>query len=141
MQEAVLHLWRTELEQSGRTSSWYLQSCRFRLRHWLARGRSVDSPKRDGAHLRIPIHETDEDPVLEQHYNTNGELFERVCFDDAVSTLGSHLKERERAVLDGLAEGAVLREVASRCGLSYPTALRYRRRIAALSKKLGITAA
>src|SRR5438034_286985 len=46
MQEGMIHLWRSEDERPGQSPSWYLQSCQFHLRHHLARGRSVDSWKR-----------------------------------------------------------------------------------------------
>src|SRR5215831_16288917 len=46
MQEALLHLWRSEQERPGQTTSWYLQGCRFRLQHYLGAGRSLDSTKR-----------------------------------------------------------------------------------------------
>ncbi len=46
MQEALSHWWNMECERPGQTLSWYLQSCSFHLRHFLARGRSVDSSKR-----------------------------------------------------------------------------------------------
>ena len=46
LQEAMIHAWRVETEKPDRTRSWYLQSCRFHLQHWLALGRSVDSLKR-----------------------------------------------------------------------------------------------
>ena len=71
-------------------------------------------------------------------YHTDGELFETVSVRDLVSTLTPRLRPAERAVLRELAEGLVLREVASKCGISYPTALKYRRRIAALASRLGV---
>src|SRR5258708_31551032 len=43
MQEALIHLWRVEQERPAQRPSWYLQSCRFRLQHCLAAGRSMDS--------------------------------------------------------------------------------------------------
>ena len=46
LQEAVLHLWKAQTERPGQTRSLYLQSCKFRIQHYLAAGRSVDSTKR-----------------------------------------------------------------------------------------------
>src|SRR5437899_5926931 len=46
LQECLVCLWRVESDKPGRTRSWYLQNCRFHVQHWLASGRSVDSPKR-----------------------------------------------------------------------------------------------
>ena len=138
MQECRIRLWRLASEHPGHTKSWYLQSCRFHLQHWLAAGRSVDSRKRANGDRRITI-----DPANDQlpvdWYHTNGELIELVSAQDIVSTLACRLEPRERAVLRGLANGLVLREVAVELNLSYPTALKCRRRIAALTSRLGIS--
>jgi DNA-directed RNA polymerase specialized sigma24 family protein len=138
MQECLVCLWQGEEEKPGRTRSWYLQNCRFRVQHWLASGRSVDSPKRANGDKRIALDGVNDEPALSE-YHTDGELFERISFHDVISTLASHLSPRERDVLAGLADGLALREVASKFKLSYPTALKYRRKIAALTVKLGIT--
>jgi hypothetical protein len=129
-------LMESRIPEAGRTRSWYLQNCRFHVQHWLAAGRSLDSHKRARGGNRIALHGTEEDSVLDV-YHTNGELFEAVSVRDLVSTLNPLLKPQERTLLPGLAEGWVLREIASQCGISYPTALKYRRRIAALSCRLG----
>src|SRR6266481_9825687 len=50
LQEALIHLWLTEKRRPGQTKSWYLQSSRFHLLHYLASGRSVDSTKRGQGH-------------------------------------------------------------------------------------------
>jgi DNA-binding CsgD family transcriptional regulator len=138
LQECLVCLWKIESEKPGRTRSWYLQNCRFHVQHWLAAGRSLDSHKRALGGNRVPLHGTEEDTALDG-YHTNGELFEAVSVRDLVSTLAPMLKPAERIVLRGLAEGLVLREIASRSGISYPTALKYRRRIAALALRLGVT--
>jgi DNA-binding CsgD family transcriptional regulator len=138
MQECLIHLWRLESAKPGQTRSWYLQNCRFHVQHWLASGRSVDSLKRNSTDKRIPIGGNDEEPALEE-YHTSGDLFEGVSFHDVVSTVGRQLKPRERRVLDGLADGKVLREIASELRLSYPTALKCRRTIARVITKLGIS--
>lgn len=138
LQECLLCLWRVERRKPGQTKSWYLQNCRFHVQHWLASGRSVDSLKRNSADKRMPIGGNDDEPAL-QEYHANGDLFEGVSFQDVVSTVGRHLKLRERRVLDGLADGMVLREIASELRLSYPTALKCRRAIARVITKLGIS--
>src|SRR5437867_1224868 len=53
LQEALIHLWRVGTRRPGQTRSWYLQSCKFHLTHYLASGRSVDSPKRGRGHSRL----------------------------------------------------------------------------------------
>lgn len=131
LQEALIHAWKVETEKPDRTRSWYLQSCRFHLQHWLALGRSVDSLKRATADTCLLI---DEDELHE--YNTNGECFESVSFCDLVQTLSRHLRPLEDRVLQGLARGMLLREIARKSGISYPTALKYRRKIARLVSQL-----
>lgn len=130
-QEAMIHAWRVETEKPDRTRSWYLQSCRFHLQHWLALGRSVDSLKRVTIEACVLI-----DEVEFHEYHTNGECFESVSFQDLVLTLSKRLRPAENGVLQGLANGMRLREVAQKLGLSYPTALKYRRRIAELVSRL-----
>ena len=137
MQESLLHLWKLEEKRPGRTRSWYLQACRFHLQHCLVSGRSLDSLKRASGGNRIPIDEDNEDPTLHGH-RTNGEVFEAVSFADVVSTLKREITPRERQVLIGLANGMVLREITFEFGISYPTVLKYRRKLAALATRLGI---
>ncbi len=138
MQESLLHLWKMECDKPGQTHSWYLQSCQFHVRHWLAAGRSMDSPKRAYEDKRITLDEGSSEAMLPEHH-TNGELFETVSFRDVCSTLAKHLKPREQAVLRGLAEELAMAEIAAKFGSSYPTVVKYRRKIAALSIKLGIS--
>ena len=137
MQECLLHLWKLEGEIPRRTRSWYLQGCRFHLQHCLASGRSVDSLKRAGSGAPIDVDEDDEHSALPEHH-TNGELFEAVSFADVLSTLKRTLSPRERQVLTGLADGMALQEIASEFGMSYPTVLKYRRKLAELTIRLGI---
>lgn len=137
LQECMLCLWLAERENPGRTVSWYLQRCRFHVQHWLVLGRSLDSPKRATIANRISVDAQDEEPALAE-YHTNGEVLDAVCVRDLITTLAKWLKPNERFVLGGLAAGLTLREVASKSKLSYPTALKYRRKIAALTLKLGI---
>jgi len=138
MQEGLVHLWKVARDNPGQTKSWYLQSFRFHVRHWLAAGRSLDSPKRAQPGKRIALDENDSEVALPE-YHTNGELFEAVSFRDVVSTLAKHLKPREQIVLCGLAEDLSVSEIASRFGISRPTVLKDQRKIAALTIKLGIS--
>ena len=139
IQEGLVRLWTLPSEKPGRTNSWYLQNCRFHLQHWLQRGRSVDSYKRSGANNRVTIGGGDELPA--EWYHTNGELFEIVSARDIVTTLTCHLPPLEAGVLTGLDAGLRLRDVARELKLSYPTALKYRRKIAGLTVRLGISSA
>jgi DNA-directed RNA polymerase specialized sigma24 family protein len=136
-QECLVHLWRLEGSVPGKTKSWYVKSCKFHVQHWLALGRSLDSPKRANGHNRISINGILDDGNLDD-YHTDGESFGLISARDLIATLALHLKPRERAVLYGLAEGLGLREIAAKQRLSYPTTLKYRRRIAALVTKLSL---
>ena len=138
LQEALIRPWKLEGEKPGQTASWYLQNCRFHLQHYLASGRSVDSPKRANGNNRIAIDTHDHDMALEG-YDTNGETMELIHSHDIVQTLSKYLKPRENVVLGGLAHGLVLREIAKQLHVSYAAALRYRRKIASVAIKLGIT--
>ena len=114
-----------------------MQNCWFHVRHWLALGRSLDSPKRANANKRVAIDEiSDELPA--DCWPAQGGIFEVLSARDIVSTLARHLKPREGAVLESLADGLTLREIAVKLKLSYPTALKCRRKIAELTVKLGI---
>ena len=138
MQVGLLHLWRTESGNPGRSRSWYLQSCRFSLLHWLASGRSVDSLKRGNRVARIPLDGADGNGELDKLVR-DGDLLDLICVRDLVSVLSRALGRREQAVLEGLADGLRLCEAASRAKLSYPTALKYRRRIARLISEMGLS--
>src|SRR5215213_483612 len=60
LQEALIHLWLTEARRPGQTKSWYLQSCKYHLLHYLASGRSVDSAKRRSGQLEQSSHDLDD---------------------------------------------------------------------------------
>src|SRR5690349_21572876 len=63
LQEAMIHLWRTETRRPGQTRSWYLQSCRFHLQHYLNCGRSIDSTKR--WRDQLPLSESSDEATAE----------------------------------------------------------------------------
>jgi DNA-binding NarL/FixJ family response regulator len=132
-------LWQIEARHPGKTESWYLQNCRFCILHCLASGRSIDSLKRSTCGNRISIDETASqgEPV---EIRDPVDVVGTVCFRDLQAVLSRQLTWREQAVLRGLAAGLRLREIASQTKLSYPTALKYRRRIAALVSKLELPA-
>src|SRR6266536_923893 len=137
MQECLVRLWNIERDEPGRTRSWYLQNCRFHLLHWLDSGRSLDSLKRIDGNNRVTIDGVSDEVPLDG-CEPYGELLAQVNANDIVSALTSRLRPLESAVLKGLAEGMVLRDIALKLHLSYPTALKYRRKIAAMTMKLGI---
>jgi len=139
-QEALIHLWRVERERPGQTTSWYLQSCRFCLQHYLASGKSVDSIKRRAA--QVPLFEEDSE-AAEMFEQFTGECRElsHACARDIVSSISRRLKPKERAVLHCLADGLSTRDIAKRLNLSSPTVTKYRRNIAGFAAKLGIAKA
>src|SRR5437870_4629704 len=119
MQECLIRLWQLEGKEPGRTTSWYLQNCRFHLQNWLASGRSLDSRKRANGDKRITLDGVN-DALPVDSYHSNGELLEVVSAHDIVSTLAGRLKPQESAVLGGLADGLVLQDIAAKLSLSYP---------------------
>lgn len=137
VQESLIHLWKLELKDPGHTTSWYLMNCRFHMSHLLQSGRSLDSPKRAVVRSQRTI-----DSLEEEHQvpvsRSDEEMVDELSAQDLVTILYSGLRPRERAVLYGLARGLVLREVAAELRYSYPSVLKYRRRIARLALKLGI---
>ncbi len=137
MQEGLIRLWQIECQHPGRTLSWYLQNCRFCAMHRLASGRSIDSLKRSAGGKRVSIEET-ETQGEPMEIPATGDVVDTAIYDDLQTVLSRRLTRREQAVLQGLASGLRLREIASRTKISYPTALKYRRRIAALVSKLEI---
>jgi DNA-directed RNA polymerase specialized sigma24 family protein len=137
MQEGLIRLWQVECAHPGQTRSWYLQNCRFCVQHCLAQGRSIDSPKRSSDSNRVPINVPDDESSLAE-LHIESDPVESASFRDLRSALSRQLNSRERVVLDGLATGFRLRDIAAEFNISYPTALKYRRRIAALVSKLGI---
>lgn len=137
LQEALIHLWRMETRRPGQTRSWYLQSCRFHLQHYLNSGRSIDSTKRW----------RDQSPLTdgsEEHDSTNEEsdsgnsIFTCVSAREILSLLNPHLTPQERAVLVCLAEGLGPREIGRKLNLSHTMAIRHRRKIAALLNQLDL---
>jgi DNA-binding CsgD family transcriptional regulator len=95
----------------------------------------VDSPKRSAAGKRLQIEES-EDAAVQFAFHTDGQLPGMVNFNDLISTTTTYLTEREKRVLQGLASGLPLRAIAARSKISYPTALKCRRRIADVMTRL-----
>src|SRR5215831_6800708 len=130
-QEALIHLWLTEAHRPGQTRSWYLQSCKFHLLHYLASGRSVDSIKRrDG---QMPY-----ETQLEDHFeradlaDPGACVLSFVSARELVSLLSRRLLPVERAVLDCLADGLGPREIGRRLKISHTMVLKHRCKIASL---------
>ena len=135
MQEAMVHFWKVERERPGQTLSWYLQSCTFHLRHYLASGRSIDSSKRRSLQIELP---EDEEMLNGLGWApTENSVPAQVSARECMHLLPRYLTPRERAILRCLAEGFRPREIARHLLLSHPTVNKCRRRIAALATRLG----
>lgn len=137
LQEAMIHLWRTETRRPGQTRSWYLQSCRFHLQHYLNGGRSIDSTKR--WRDQLPFTEHSEDiPQPGEQADSGNSIFTCISAREIMSLLTPHLSPQEREVLVCLAEGLGAREIGRKLNLSHTMAIRHRRKIAILFKRLGL---
>jgi RNA polymerase sigma factor (sigma-70 family) len=139
LQEALMHLWLIEARRPGQTRSWYLHSCRFHLQHYLASGRSVDSRKRRHREVRLSF-ENDEITSMPDHFDADTAFLAQVCAREMMSLLSNQLKPRAQAILTCLSDGMGTREIARKLRISHPTVIKYRRKIAALALKLGISA-
>ena len=127
LQEALIHLWLIETRRPGQTISWYLQSCRFHLQHYLSSGRSIDSAKRRAGQV------DPQDPLDTEETETSEDLlFSEVSTRDLIELLSQHLSPQEKAVLDCLAEGLGPREIGRRLQISHTMARKHRFRIAEL---------
>jgi DNA-directed RNA polymerase specialized sigma24 family protein len=132
VQEMFIHLVRVEVDRPGKTLSWYLQSCQFRGRNFLNRGRSVDSIKR-GNNL-VPLGQSDDDgdesfwlclDVVDP-IDLHGELITR----DIVDRLVPQLSDAQQRILFLLMHGFGVREIARELRVSHPAVIKHRKRIA-----------
>jgi len=135
LQEALVHLWLTEARRPGQTQSWYLQSSKFHLLHFLASGRSVDCTKRARFHSRFEDNFEQLDEFSELT-DPGGSVVSQVIARDIISVLSSHLSPHENAVLDCLANGMGVREIGRRLEMSHTMVIRHRSNIASLLVKL-----
>ncbi len=133
LQEALIHLWLTQARRPAQTRSWYLQSCKFHLQHYLASGRSVDSTKRSAGQLQFA-------PNAEEDFfddsDAGNTVFTSVSARDIISLLSRHLLPQEKAVLLCLADGLGPREIGLRLQMSHTMVIKHRRRIAVLLTRL-----
>ena len=135
LQEAMIHLWRTQTRRPGQTRSWYLQSCRFHLQHYLNCGRSIDSAKRWRDQLQWDDRSEDNEDSTEAADSGNS-VFTSVSAREILSLLARHLSGREQAVLNCLADGMGAREIGRKLNLSHTMVIRHRRKIASLFTRL-----
>jgi DNA-directed RNA polymerase specialized sigma24 family protein len=136
-QEALIHLWLLQERRPKQTRSWYLQSCKYHIRNCIALGRSVDSLKRRAGRVPLPGNDCDPACTLERT-ESDGPVVGLVSARDIVALLSKRLSPLELQILTGLTEGLGAREIAARLGISHPTVIKHRRKIAALAIRLGI---
>jgi DNA-directed RNA polymerase specialized sigma24 family protein len=135
LQEALIHLWTMELARSGQTRSWYLQSCKYHLQHYLAGGRSVDSTKRRNGRLPLAVDGEGTGCCVDEADSGNS-VFEVVSARDIISVLSPLLDPQEQAVLECFADGLRVREIGRRLKVSHTMVVRHRRKIASLFQRL-----
>src|SRR5947208_12715438 len=94
LQEALIHLWMIEARRPGQTKSWYLQSCKYHLLHYLASGRSVDSAKRHAGQIPPGRDAEGRDEFFEQ-VDSGNTVLNWVSARDIISSLSPQLLPRE----------------------------------------------
>jgi DNA-directed RNA polymerase specialized sigma24 family protein len=134
MQEAMIHLWLTESRRPGQTRSWYLQSCKYHLLHYLASGRSVDSSKRRSSRTEEEGQEGHEE-MLETGDNGNS-VVTWVSARDIISMLSPRLSLLERTVLNCFADGLGPRDIGRKLGISHTMVIKHRRKIAGILDRM-----
>jgi len=135
LQEALIHLWTMEISRAGQTRSWYLQSCKYHLQHYLAGGRSVDSAKRRDGRMALSADGDIEESFVED-VDSGNSVFGVVSARDLISVLSPRLDGQERAVLECFGDGLRLREIGRKLKVSHTMVIRHRRKIASLLKRL-----
>src|SRR5262245_5019492 len=135
LQEAMLHLWLKEDSRPGQTASWYSQSCRFHLQHYLNSGKSIDSARRWRDQFQID-HNVNDDEVLGEPADSGNSVLTFVCAREIISLLKRHLSLQEQEVLDCLSDGMGAREISRKLKLSHTMVIRHRRKIASLFTRL-----
>src|SRR5262245_45089689 len=134
-QEALIHLWRIESRRPGFTRSWYLQSCKYHLRHYLAAGRSIDSMKRREGQVQ-PQFEADPESDLYELEESGESILSDVCAREIITMLSRQLLPPEKAVLECLADGLGPREIGRRLNISHTMVIKHRCKIASLLSRL-----
>ena len=137
LQEALIHLWLTEARRPGQTKSWYLQSCKYHLLHYLASGRSIDSGKRRAGQL-LPNHDADHSDGFPEEMDSGNSVFTCVSARDIISLLSPQLLPQEKAVLNCFADGLGPREIGRKLKMSHTMVIKHRRKIASLFNRLDL---
>jgi DNA-directed RNA polymerase specialized sigma24 family protein len=134
-QEALVHLWMVKTRRPGQTNSWYLQSCKFRLQHYLNSGRSIDSMKRHGGRVSINPKTPEPDENFDL-IDTGASVFSSVSARDLIAQLSRNLLPEEQAVLDCLADGLGSREIGRKLNVSHTIIMKRRQKLAGKLREL-----
>src|SRR6266704_5269731 len=135
LQETLIHLWLTETRRPGQTKSWYLQSSKFHLLHYLASGRSVDSTKRGRGHAHFG-QDSEQPEEFPELMDPGDSVVSQGSARDIISLLSSLLCPRGNAVLGCLADGLGVREIGRKLEMSHTMVIKHRAKISSLLVKL-----
>jgi len=144
LQEAVIHFWRLNHQRPGQSPSWYFKSCQLYLLNHLRKGRSIDSLKHRQGLIRR-LHPAADDSSesggldeLPDNPSSEDSVFAQVSARDILTSLCQWLDPPDRLILDHLADGLSVREIASRLHLSHTAVLKRQRKIASVAVSLGL---
>src|SRR5262249_33919159 len=129
MQEGLVHIWLQVGRNPGHSRSWYLQSCKYHLQHYLGYGRSVDSPKRASARMTVGHELEDADERIEPA-ERDGDVVSEVSAREMIALLCHRLEGRRRDIFGWLVEGFGPAEIAKKMKISRPAVVRHRHKIA-----------
>src|SRR6266536_2398760 len=144
LQEAVIHFWQLNNQRPGQSPSWYFKSCQLYLLNLLRKGRSIDSLKHRQGRIRLG------DPAADDPGESGGldelpgnpasedSVFALVSAHDILTSLYQWLDPPDRLILDQLADGLSVREIASRLQLSHTAVIKRPRKIASVAVSLGL---
>jgi RNA polymerase sigma factor (sigma-70 family) len=142
LQEALIHLWQLKNRRPGQSASWYFKSCQLHLLNLLRKGRSIDSLKHRRDRIRLPEPATDDSSDGGGYYELSGNseesVFAQVSARDILTSLCQWLDPADQLILDQLADGLSVREIASRLRLSHTAVLKRQRKIASVALSLGL---
>jgi RNA polymerase sigma factor (sigma-70 family) len=135
LQEAMIHLWMIERRRPGQTRSWYVQSCKFHLLHYLSCGRSIDSFKRRDCQIQLEV-DSEHEITARELVDSGESVLSCVSARELVASLSRQLLPSEQAVLDCLADGLGPREIGRRLNISHTMVLKHRCKIASMLNRL-----
>ena len=134
MQEMFVHLVRIQTAEAGQTLSWYLKSCEFHARNFLAFGRGADSTAAQASsaadvpaernHLRPPLG----DVAVE----IQGERITA----DVINRILPRLSDMQQEILFLLMKGCGVRETGREVGITHPAVIKHRRKIVRVVREL-----